>query len=85
MYAFAYFDAPRSQLLLARDPLADPAIFAIGAARPTAVVKDGEIIWRYEMDPVTDAERTPEVYWTEERQDQAVENFKKQMKRLKEA
>lgn len=48
-----------------------------------SIVKDGEIIWRYEMDAITDAERTPEVYWTAERQQRALSELRSEMKALK--
>lgn len=48
-------------------------------------VSNGEIIDRHEMESVTDEEKTPDTYWTEERKVRAVERFKQiisQMKQL---
>lgn len=47
-------------------------------------VKDGEIMWRYEMDAVPDEERTPNAYWTAERKEQAIQTFREQIKHMKE-
>ena len=46
-------------------------------------VKDGEIVWRFELDPVTEAEKTPETYWTDERQERAITTFRENMQKLK--
>ena len=46
-------------------------------------VKDGEIIWRYEVEETEEYERTPETYWTKERQDRAIARFKEEIARLK--
>ncbi len=47
-----------------------------------SIVKDGEILWRYELDAVTEAEQTPETYWTEEREERAITQFKEEMNAL---
>lgn len=47
-------------------------------------VKDGEIIWRYKMDTVSEIERTPEIYWTDERKDHITRTLHEEMKKLKE-
>ena len=49
-----------------------------------SIVKNGEIIWRYEMDKVPDEERNPEDYWTSERREQAIKNFREQINLMKE-
>jgi len=46
-------------------------------------VRNGEIIWRYEMDAVSDAERTPDEYWTEARKERALKQFDKQIKEMR--
>lgn len=46
-------------------------------------VKNGEIIWRYEMDAITDAERTPDAYWTDARRERALQRFDDKIKELR--
>ena len=48
-----------------------------------SIVKDGEIIWRFKMESVSDAEKTPDTYWTGERQAQAIKQFKQKMQELR--
>lgn len=43
-------------------------------------VRNGEIVWRYKMDPLSDEERTPDAYWTEARKDRVMRDFNKQIK-----
>lgn len=47
-----------------------------------SIVKNGEIVWRFKLETVPDEEKTPEKYWTEERQAKAIEEFKEAMKKL---
>lgn len=47
-------------------------------------VKKGRIIWRYKMDVVTEQERKPDIYWTDERIKQTTDDLHAQMKKLKE-
>ena len=47
-----------------------------------SIVKDGEIIWRFKTEAVTEAEMTPQTYWTEDRQARAIEQFKDEMRKL---
>ncbi len=46
-------------------------------------VRDGEIIWRYEMDTTTEAERTPDAYWTEARKVRTLQRFLGQIEKLR--
>lgn len=46
-------------------------------------VRNGEIIDRHEMESVTDEEKTPDAYWTEERKLRAVERFKQMISQMK--
>lgn len=48
-----------------------------------SIVKDGEMVWRYELEAMTEDERTPETYWTIERQERAVADFREEMRKLK--
>lgn len=48
-----------------------------------SIVRNGEIIWRYEMDVVSNAERTPEAYWTETRLERINKQFDKQIKEMR--
>lgn len=63
---------------LARSDGGDPVI----SVPDISFVKDGEILWRYEMESITAEERTPDQYWTEERRSRAIYNFREQMKNL---
>ncbi len=47
-------------------------------------VKNGEIIWRYEIESTIEAERTPDTYWTEARKERALASFREQFKKLQE-
>ena len=49
-----------------------------------SIVKNGEIIWRHENESVTDSEKTPDTYWTEERQRRAVDRITQQLNNLNE-
>lgn len=46
-------------------------------------VKNGDIVWRYEVDSVTDEERTPEAYWTQARKERTATKLRSEMKQLK--
>src|SRR5690606_25096060 len=46
-------------------------------------VKNGQIMWRNEMEPTTPAERTPDTYWTTDRQKRAISTFREKMRDLK--
>lgn len=49
-----------------------------------SIVKNGEIVWRHENESVTEDEKTPETYWTEERQRRAVDKITQQLNNLNE-
>lgn len=46
-------------------------------------VKDGEIVWRFEMEETTIEELTPDTYWTEERKERALADFRENMQLLR--
>lgn len=48
-----------------------------------SLVKDGEIIWRHEMEDAGDDESTPDTYWTTERRQRAIANFREQVQAIK--
>lgn len=48
-----------------------------------SIVKNGSIIWRLEMDATTEAERTPETYWTPERQQRVLGELRTQIQAMK--
>lgn len=47
------------------------------------IVRDGEIVWRYETEEVSDTENTPATYWTAERAERKMFNFKNALQLIK--
>lgn len=64
---------------LAKDANGQPRIMV----PDVSLVRNGEIVWRHENESVTEEEKTPETYWTEERKTRAIQEFRDQIQVIK--
>lgn len=47
-----------------------------------SIVKNGDIVWRYQNEKVSSEESTPNAYWTDERRQRALDEISKQLKSI---